>query len=272
MSGVSGFMRVVVSFGWLALVGGSAWMGYQYLNQDRARDELLVEHRRALEEKDRLLAEHATQIGDLEDDLDVKQAELEESQEEVEHLDLSLKLMKVSKRVAQLAILDKTEDPETGVVVTKVKFMEVDAEGVPIGGSRTFELQGDLVYIDAWVVKFDDALVEEADPLRSTSMCVFRRIFGEHTKPADGVPLDKDGARPLAYGGGEPESEFESEIWSNFWELANDPTRAEELGIRAIHGEAPSMKVQKGKIYRLSVRASGGLDFTPIDVPAVLAD
>ena len=76
----------------------------------------------------------------------------------------------------------------------------------------------------------------------------------------------------MAYGGGKPEGEFESEIWSNFWELANDPAKAKELGIRAIHGEAPSMRLQKGKIYKLTLRASGGLDFETMDTPAVMED
>ena len=39
------------------------------------------------------------------------------------------------------------------------------------------------MYVDAWVIKYDDALVEQGDPLRSTSVCLFRRVFGEYLPP-----------------------------------------------------------------------------------------
>ncbi len=59
-------------------------------------------------------------------------------------------------------------------------------------------------------------------------------------------------------------------IWNRFWELANDPEEARKLGIRAAHGEAPSMKMMKDKIYKLTLRASGGLSFEQAEMPAVM--
>jgi len=53
-------------------------------------------------------------------------------------------------------------------------------------------------------------------------------------------------------------SDFEKKIWDDFWRIANDPQRSAELGIRALHGDAVSIKVEKGKTYRVTVRASGG--------------
>jgi hypothetical protein len=50
--------------------------------------------------------------------------------------------------------------------------------------------------------------------------------------------------------------------------IANDPERAEQMGIRAAHGLALSMKVQKGKSYTVQLRASDGLSLVP-DVAAV---
>jgi hypothetical protein len=58
-------------------------------------------------------------------------------------------------------------------------------------------------------------------------------------------------------------SDFEKQIWSEFWTIANDEKRAREMGIRALHGEAPSMKLQKGKSYRILLRASDGVSITP---------
>ena len=61
-------------------------------------------------------------------------------------------------------------------------------------------------------------------------------------------------------------SAFEERIWSEFWNIANDPRQAEELGIRAAHGEAPSIKVRPGKSYLIHLRASDGLSITPEDI------
>jgi hypothetical protein len=94
---------------------------------------------------------------------------------------------------------------------------------------------------------------------------LFRRIFGEHQKPNEGYVLDTVGTRPQAYGSGTEMSDFERRIWDEFWTIANDEARARALGIRAAHGEAPSMKVRKGKSYKVLLRASDGLSIVPDD-------
>ena len=60
-------------------------------------------------------------------------------------------------------------------------------------------------------------------------------------------------------------SEFEKKLWGDFWEFANDPKKAAEMGIRAANGEAVSVKVREGKTYSISLRASGGLSIRPLD-------
>jgi hypothetical protein len=37
------------------------------------------------------------------------------------------------------------------------------------------------------------------------------------------------------------------------------------LGIIAIHGDAPSMRVQPGKTYELDLRATGEMSFKPLE-------
>jgi hypothetical protein len=73
------------------------------------------------------------------------------------------------------------------------------------------------------------------------------------------------GSAPRAYARGGQVSNFERKIWDDFWVIANDPSRAEALGIRAAHGQAVSMKVQEGKSYRVELRASDGLSIVPDD-------
>ncbi len=132
---------------------------------------------------------------------------------------------------------------------------------------KDFRINGDVVYIDNWVVKFDDKYVERAEIDRSTSLVLFRRIFGENQTPNDGFAIDAVGSRPQAYGSDNQMSDFEKKIWDEFWTIANDEAKAKELGIRAAHGEAPSMKLQKGKSYKVLLRASDGLSITPDSSP-----
>jgi hypothetical protein len=82
-------------------------------------------------------------------------------------------------------------------------------------------------------------------------------------EPNDGFPIDPVGSRPVAYSPGDEMSELEKEVWSHFWEIANDPEWAEKLGIRSVHGDAPSVKLQKGRVHRILLRASSGLDIPP---------
>jgi hypothetical protein len=61
-------------------------------------------------------------------------------------------------------------------------------------------------------------------------------------------------------------SDFERAIWSDFWNISNDPERARQMGIRAAHGEAVAARLRIGNKYRVELRASGGLSITPIRI------
>ena len=211
------------------------------------------------------LAQKVAEVKRLEGENGTLRSDVAAKQREIERLGLALKLMKVDRRIARLIVLEQSGAP--GSLRTKVRFQEVDARGEPLGEAVEATLDGEVVYVDAWVVKFDDALVERGDPLRGASLVLFRRLFGERQAPTAGVTLDRDGVRPKAYGGDAPSDEVEREVWAKFWEFADDPKAAARLGARLAQGEAPSRKVKKGEVYQLTVRASGGLDFT-LDRPA----
>ena len=123
------------------------------------------------------------------------------------------------------------------------------------------------MYFDAWVVKYEDRLVEAGDPLRSMSICLFRRIFGEAQEPRNGFVLDAVGSTPTVYRMGRTMTDAERDIWSRFWDYANNPAIAGKAGIRAAHGEAPSIKLMPGKRYRISLRAIAGLEIVTEEPP-----
>ena len=184
-------------------------------------------------------------------------AELKKKDEQIAKLETARRLLKVDHRLARLNIVDQTTD-EKGEVTNTVQFVELSPEGMPMGQPKSFSLKGDMIYVDGLSVTFEDKYVEQADLDRGTSLFSFTRIFTDAQNPKDGFSLDEVGSRPLAYGRGGQISEFESNIWKNFWSLANDKEAAEKLGIANIHGSAVSIKPVKGNSYTIELRASAG--------------
>jgi uncharacterized coiled-coil protein SlyX len=252
-------VRTLIGLVVMGAVALGGWFGYStYYEKDlaieKASSELALA-RTDLERKNALLEEKEKTIDSL-------NVEVQQKQHEIERLDIAMRLLKVDHRVARLSVIDQAADSESGQLVSLVEFQELNDEGMPIGSPKQFRIPGDLIYVDAWVVKFDDKYVEEAEIDRNSSLVLFRRIFGEHQKPLEGFSLDEAGERPTVYGRGDKMSELEKKIWGDFWNVASDEKKQAELGIRAAHGEAPSVKVQKGKSYRLEIRSSAGLTIT----------
>jgi hypothetical protein len=246
LAAVSNFLRAIVSVVIASVLGLGVWLGYRAMNS----------HELELQAKERELQASLEKIDSLNKQVATQQVE-------IERLHTVVKLLKVDHRVAEIVVLDQWPADDKKQIVTRFQFTEVDGQGHPLAEPREFRILGDVVYIDAWVAKFKDEFVEQGDPLRGTSLCIFRRLFGEFQEPNDGYPIDPVGSRPVAYSPGDEMSDLEKELWSHFWEIANDPAWAEKLGIRSVHGDAPSIKLQKGRVYRVRLRASGGLDIPP---------
>ena len=211
------------------------------------------------------LADKQAELDKALENLESNTKKLAETAAELDRTKVAMQLLKVRHRLARLKCLDQKPNPETGKLESTVEFVEVNDEGLPICQPKQFKLAGDLVYLDYLTVKFDDKYIEQSDLDRSTAIALFQRIFGEHEEPINGQRLDDVGTRPTAYARGTPMSDFEKKIWDDFWLIANDPARARELGIIAINGEAPSMRVRPGKTYEVDLRATGDMSFRTLE-------
>jgi uncharacterized coiled-coil protein SlyX len=247
------------------LVGGlgvAGWYGYTTYNaaelEAKEAARALAEAQQEIEARDAVIRVKEQEIG-------VLNVEVAEQQKEIERLDTAMRLLKVDHRMALISVVDQKREEATDTILTQIEFQEINANGDPVGEAKQIEIKGEVLYIDSWVVKFDDKYIEQADIDRATSLVLFRRVFGEMQEPRDGFVLDKAGSRPDVYGRGGEMSEFEKKIWGDFWGVANSPAKQDELGIRAAHGDTPSIKVEKGKVYRVDLRASGGLSITTTD-------
>lgn len=274
LEAVRTILASLVSLALLAVLGGGLYFGYTLYERSRQAQEevqkklaekesevarLTVE----LQAKQADLAQKETQIAQLTSDLQSAREELQKKEKEIQRLNTAIQLLKVDRRVAFLDVLSQEKDETGQPVKTTVRFVEVDDDGHPVEPPRTFTVLGDKVYVDALVVKFADHFVEQGDPLRAASLCLFQRIFGNSQAPDSGVRIDRENDQPAVYRTGQVKSDFERELWAQFWEFAKNEAKAREAGIRAAHGEAVYVQAVPGTRYRLSLRASDGLSIVP---------
>lgn len=208
--------------------------------------------------------EAMAELDQLRVDYEVQKQEFERTQLENDRLRTSLQLLKIDRRLANVEVMDVATNSDGEPTIT-ARFTEFDEFGNVVGASRDFVLRGDTMYLDCWVVKFGDKYVEQSDALRSASLCVFKGIYGNLDGPVGSQSLDTDSSEsfPAIYSS-EEKSAFEEKIWGDFWSLANDEKSQEDLGIRAVHGQANYVKVAKGMTYEIKVRSSGAASIVPI--------
>lgn len=271
LNALNNLTRTIVSLAILVVLAAGGWFAYDAYFAEKVRAARALEEREAkiagltqdLETRQQEIRRLSNELTESHEQIDRLEVDLEAKRREIERLDTALRLMKVDHRVARIDVVSQQGSADNGDLVTVVTFAEVDDQGSPLDKPRVFSIKGDVVYVDSWVAKFADDYVEMGDPLRSTSICLFRRLFGESQSPLEGFVLDPVGSQPAAYRNGGKMSDLEQEIWSRFWEYANDPALAEKAGIRAIHGEAPYTKLVPGKRYKVFLRSSAGLSFAP---------
>src|SRR5881396_2169030 len=157
-------------------------------------------------------------------------------------LEAAVRLLRHTERRARLVVLDQGPGPE-GHVRTRVRFTEVD--------------------VDTLVIKFEDTFVTAGDALKGKALLLFRRIFTDRRRPAEGDVLDREGQMPQSYAAERAPTAFERELWARFWELANDPEEARRRGVRALHGEAVSTRLRKDRVYAITLRSTGELTIQP---------
>lgn len=123
---------------------------------------------------------------------------------------------------------------------------------------RVYEIEGDIVHFDALIVKFDSAHVQDG---RERALYLWRRVYGEHMKPADGYPIETPGETPQRYRDLTARLHLRDRttFWNQIWELANDPDRLKHQGIQAIDGHAVYKKLRPGLIYVFKGGAMGQL-------------
>jgi hypothetical protein len=254
---INSAVRTVLALGLVGGLGFFGWFGYtNYIKPGAMAKQAIAD-----------LEEMKLEFERQEEALQVSEKALLATRKINERLETSMKLLKVDRRIANVTVIEKSKDDEGPFM--EVQFTEVDKDDRPIGISRNFTIRGEKLYVDGWIVSFDDKYVEDADELRAASLYVFKSIYGDQEKPVDGQKLDvasQDSPAPGIYNDN-TKRDFEQKIWGDFWKVSNDSYLQQELGIRASHGLAGYVKPIEGKTYQVSIRASGGMTLTPIEEP-----
>ncbi|HTN75493.1 MAG TPA: hypothetical protein VL096_09610 [Pirellulaceae bacterium] len=242
---INSALRTLLAFVVVSLLGAGGWYGYTTYNEAELK----------LKAQEQEIAHRDQRISALEGDLEL-------AKQRVAKLETSLRLLKIDHRLAYVDVIQQGTDAG-GKLFTDVEFQEIDDNNQQVDAPKQFRIVGNVVHVSGWIVKFEDQYVENADPDRGTSLFLFKSLYGDSQKPIDGFPLDKAGTRPGAYNHGQQITDFEKRIWDDFWNIASDEGKSKSLGIRSSHGETVYFPVAKGKRYKISLRADGGLSFKP---------
>lgn len=183
-------------------------------------------------------------------------AQVEELQRQRSELAEYAARLAASRRVAQVEILRQVPQPD-GRTLTTLLWQEIGPDGI-LGRPVAVEAYGSQVYFEAQVLKFQHDLVGAADPERGHSLALFRRIFGDQQPPETGQAIERD-TRPAADDPRRRNARHD-ELWARFWELAEDPRQAEQLGLRVVQFEAPAVQARVGQVWEVTIDASGGVN------------
>jgi hypothetical protein len=185
---------------------------------------------------------------------------IEQLQREKEILQAVVERLGDERRVAELLVTG--QDKSGDVPRTDLLFVEYARDGGSLP-PRTFTVYGEMVHIDALVIKFQREFVGAGDPLRGRSIALFQRIYGDRTQPAEAPRIDEPGTIPAVYRGADPRvTEFETNLWKSFWRLVDDPGYREQMGVRVANGQGVWGPFEPGKLYTVSIESDGGLNLS----------
>ena len=170
-------------------------------------------------------------------------------------------------RVADVLVTDQKD--VNGITQTSLLFVETARDGSTLP-PKSFTVCGKMIHVSAEVIRFDPKYVKEGDPLRGHSIALFTSIYGDQQKPADAQPIDSPGNIPDVYRGADPRvSNFELDLWKDFWKLFQDEDYRKQKGVVATFGQDVWGPFEPNKLYRITLQANGALSLTSAPVPPI---
>jgi hypothetical protein len=148
----------------------------------------------------------------------------------------------------------RTQD---GRKLTTIRFVETARDDkTKVVLQRECIVEGDVIHFDALIVQFEDKMVMDG---KARALYLWRRIYGETTPPRDGCPIEEQGAEPKRYAGLLKVLPIEHQqlFWTSIWDLANDPEKLRQYGIKGIQGNVVYTQLRPGLIYVFKINPVG---------------
>jgi hypothetical protein len=152
-----------------------------------------------------------------------------------------------------------SQEERDGKLFTRILFVEADPEDFTKQVLRKeYEIQGDVVHFDTLIVTFGNELVMDG---KERAMYLWRRIYGEKQTPEQGFPIEAEGQPSPRYAQLCEKLSIEDGqlFWNEIWQLSNNPKRLENLGIKAVYGNAVYRQLKPGLIYIFKVSGTGAV-------------
>ncbi len=148
---------------------------------------------------------------------------------------------------------------ENGRKLTTIRFVETARDDkTKVILQKECTVEGDVIHFDALIVQFEDKMVMDG---KARALYLWRRIYGETTPPRDGSAIEEQGAEPKRYAGLLKVLPIEQQqlFWTSIWDLANDPEKLRQYGIKAIYGSVVYDQFRPGLIYVFKINPVGHL-------------
>lgn len=155
------------------------------------------------------------------------------------------------------ALLQSQQRDADGELLSVVRFVQT-AAGNPkeVVSEQLFTVRGEIVHFDALIVKFSDDYVKDGS---ERALYLWRRVYDEHTQPANGEAIEAAGTAPERYHAITRSLRLQNRdtFWQAIWELADDHQRLREYGIHAVFGNAIYTRLRAGKVYLFKISSTG---------------
>lgn len=192
----------------------------------------------------------------------------QKSAQENEILKQMISRLQSDSRIAEVIVTDVRYNPIISKHLTTIKFLEYDTLGQPLE-PRYFTFSKNIIQFQSLVVRFEDEFVLSGDSMKGMSAYLFWKAFVLDGASTEEFVISSIDEVPQGYKLEGPRTDWEDEIWQEFWEYALDEEKAVTKGIKNAQIEAPGMKFVPGIIYTLKIEHDGGIRIDTAPIPAV---
>ncbi len=155
---------------------------------------------------------------------------------------------------AAITVLEQQKVAGTSQVVTRLRFIEIDDQGRPLGDPKDFDVPDERVGFYAMGNTLPNEFVTPENLYGLTAICIFETIAGDNQATRDTPKIDLAATVPLVYRRDAAVSDDDQRVWASvFGQLTSG--RSKTLPLR--QGEVYKWTIGPGNASRLLKQTAG---------------